>query len=199
MKTQITDKEFKFAKTIATFCNIGFIRFAPGTFGSMSAFPVFFLMNYIFLLLGLNSLWQLLTFYLLILAGGFYKGLWATGVYLAKTKKDDPGEVVIDEVIGQLIAYMIPTLLLVYYFYYLINIEIISKISMLVISIILTLLPFLFFRFFDILKPGLVGYFDKEVKGAFGVMMDDVVAGLYAGLVVAIVLSGYLMAIAYFS
>lgn len=48
------------------------------------------------------------------------------------------------------------------------------------------MLSVLFFRAFDILKPSVIGRIDKNVKGGLGVMGDDMVAGLFAGLLSAI-------------
>ncbi len=73
----------------------------------------------------------------------------------------DSKMIVIDEVAGQWLA-MIPAAL----------------------NPFLIILSFVFFRFFDILKPWPVSFFDQKVKGAAGVMGDDIVAGLMAALVI---------------
>jgi phosphatidylglycerophosphatase A len=57
--------------------------------------------------------------------------------------------------------------------------------------VIASVLSFLFFRFFDIYKPSIIGKIDKETKGGMGVMGDDMVAGLFAGICTGLVL--YLM------
>ena len=72
-------------------------------------------------------------------------------------KSHDPSAIVIDEIIGQ----AIPLIFIEATFF---NIA----------------LSFLFFRLFDIIKKGPVGYVDKHVKGALGVMLDDIVAGFLA-------------------
>ena len=51
------------------------------------------------------------------------------------------------------------------------------------------ILALLFFRAFDILKPSIIGRVDRDVKGGLGVMLDDVLAGFFAGLGVLIVIS----------
>jgi phosphatidylglycerophosphatase A len=87
-------------------------------------------------------------------------GIWATKEVLKGSGDDsDPQMVVVDEVIGQWIA-LIPAAL--------------NPVSV--------VLAFALFRAFDILKPGPVGYCDRKLPGAWGVMMDDVVAGLLAAL-----------------
>lgn len=195
-KKDVSERQFKFAKMIATFCGIGNIKYAPGTFGSLATFPLFVILSYLFLLLKLESFWQLLVFYLVILAAIFYKGLWATEIYLNKVKKDDPQEVVIDEVVGQLIAFIIPTLFAVYHFAYIVCDINFNANHLIIVSLILTILPIAFFRLFDIGKPGLVKYFDTKVNNAFGVMMDDVIAGFYAGITVGLILSIFLLTVA---
>jgi len=92
-------------------------------------------------------------------------GTWATHVYIKATNQEDPKEVVIDEVVGMWL-----TLLIFPNTYAGIAIAFIS------------------FRFFDIIKPWPVSYFDKKVKNAFGVMMDDVVAGLYPAIIIYIIM-----------
>ena len=72
-------------------------------------------------------------------------------------KSHDPSAIVVDEIIGQ----AIPLIFIEATFF---NIA----------------LSFLFFRLFDIIKKGPVGYVDKHVKGALGVMLDDIVAGFLA-------------------
>ncbi len=77
----------------------------------------------------------------------------------------DDGRIVIDEVAGYLVATLfVPNF-----------------------SWLLALLFFASFRLFDITKPWPASYFDKKVKNGFGVTMDDVVAGVYAGLSVLLV------------
>lgn len=108
---------------------------------------------------------------LLVMSGGvmalaiativaFGIGLWASGRYARASAQSDPGNVVIDEVAGQWLA-LLPAALdwRVY------------------------LIGFLAFRVFDIGKPWPAGWMDRKLKGAFGIMIDDVVAGLYAAAI----------------
>lgn len=76
----------------------------------------------------------------------------------------DSKMIVIDEVVGQWLA-LIPAALNPY----------------------LIVLSFIMFRFFDILKPWPICFFDQKVRGAPGIMGDDIVAGLFAGIIVALV------------
>ena len=98
----------------------------------------------------------------------FLIGWWASNIYIAETHTDDPGAVVIDEVAGQWIA-LIPATTLVWWHW---------------------ALGFALFRLFDILKPWPIGWADRNVKRGFGVMLDDVIAGVYAA---AILLGAILM------
>ncbi len=84
-------------------------------------------------------------------------GLWASDRFDKAMDSDDSKMIVIDEVAGQWIA-LIPAAL----------------------NPVLIILAFAAFRFFDILKPWPVSFFDKKVKGAVGVMGDDIIAGLFA-------------------
>lgn len=88
-------------------------------------------------------------------------GLWAAHKFDQDMDGHDSKMIVIDEVAGQWIA-LIPAAL----------------------NPALILLAFIAFRFFDILKPWPVSFFDKKVPGAIGVMGDDIVAGLFAALCV---------------
>lgn len=88
----------------------------------------------------------------------FPVGLWSAGIVEKATGKHDLSMIVIDEVVGQWIALAAAVLAPVY-----------------------IVLAFVLFRFFDILKPWPVCYFDRKVNGAWGVMLDDVAAGMMAG------------------
>ena len=82
-------------------------------------------------------------------------------------KDKDPRQIVIDEVLGQ----SMPLILLLY----------LNQNNQINISIeIYYILSFVFFRFFDILKPFPVSYFDTNYKNYFGIIMDDIIAGLYS-------------------
>ena len=137
---------------------IGTFRFAPGTLTSLVTtiflFTLFHTIN-----LSNNVI---LIFLFLIFVYSFY----AVSEYIKNNENKDPKEVVIDEFIGQSIPI------------YLYEISHGSmKNSQEVILFYLYI--FILFRYFDIKKPFPVSYFDKKFKNSFGVIMDDVVAGLY--------------------
>lgn len=153
----------RLARLIATVCGVGYLRPAPGTWGSLVALPLGWLMHVIggFPLL------------LLAIAATYLKGLWATRLMTRDSDDHDPSEIVIDEVAGQMIA-----LLPLSYSAWTMEID------------ILRLWPgwiaaFLLFRLFDITKPWLVGWADRR-GDAMGVMLDDVIAGIFAAIGVVI-------------
>lgn len=188
--------KFNIASLISTVCEVGDIKYAPGTFGSLITFPIFLIINKVMSILGIQSLLALASLYLIIILLLFLLANWAINVYITTNKKDDPSEVVIDEVIGQLIAYMLPFLLTVYYYTDFISVMFDSSMISIITGLILIIAPFLFFRVFDILKVGLVGYIDSHIHGSIGIIMDDVVAGFYAGFSVCIMISAFLIGIA---
>lgn len=103
-------------------------------------------------------------------------GFWAVPRYLAVTGGEDPSEVVIDEVAGQLLALCFTVIPLWRH-----GVDLLVAWPGWVV-------PFLLFRLFDIWKPWLVGQADRR-GDAVGVMLDDLWAGLFAG-VGAMVLAG---------
>jgi len=153
-----TSLKEKIAFFFATYYGIGNLPKAPGTFGSLATLPFAFFLAYSG---GIQSL--------LIGASIVYLlGILTSRIILKKTSHD-PSFIVIDEIVGQLVTFIPVSCLL----------EAPFKMSHLWIY----LAGFLLFRFFDIVKIYPACYFDKKVLNASGVMLDDVVAGLYAGLV----------------
>jgi phosphatidylglycerophosphatase A len=150
------------AKAVSSLCFVGFSRYAPGTMGSLVTAILFFLLFKYDL--------QAISILLLILSVVF--GLWSTNQYLIDTKSSDPKEVVIDEFVGQAVSILGS--------WYLLDISGRAVGDKLMLFI---LLNFIFFRIFDILKPFPVSYFDR-IDNAFGVMMDDIVAGMMSSIVV---------------
>ena len=159
-------RSVKLNKLISTFFYTGFLRPAPGTWGSVAGMILAFIL--------LNTI-DLFTFCLILLFTTLV-GFWATKNYIQhNSEKSDPSEVVIDEVIGQWIA-VLPigfTLKVT---------EFSSKELWLV-----WLWAFVSFRFFDIIKLGLVGWADN-LGGALGVLLDDILAGIAAGLTVIVLI-----------
>lgn len=137
---------------LSTWFGAGLSPVAPGTAGSLAALPLAFAVQYycgneVLLLLALLV---------------FALGVVVSDLYVRRTGRDDPKEVVIDEVAGQwlILAFLYPT-----------------GISYLV--------GFALFRFFDVLKPWPICVVDRNMKGGAGVMLDDLLAALYPVVIVA--------------
>ena len=144
---------------------IGSLRFAPGTITSLITTVFLFSLFHIF---NLSNNIVLITL-LIIFAYSFY----AVSEYIKDNENKDPKEVVVDEVIGQ----SIPIYL------YEVAHETIKNSQE---AALFYLYIFILFRFFDIKKPFPVSYFDKKFKNSFGVIFDDIVAGLYVVLTLII-------------
>lgn len=178
--------KFSLTTIIATFFGVGFSPIAPGTFGSIVAFPLYFALSLtlIYIKGGVSSLASpdLTNSLLVFFTGLFFVGAWATDHYSAKVRKSDPKEVVIDEVVGQSL-----TICIIVFFLPFIGIGALKKFIDIGISetnfIWINLFSaFILFRLFDILKPWPINYIDKNFKGGFGVMFDDVVAAVFASV-----------------
>ncbi|WP_226934621.1 phosphatidylglycerophosphatase A family protein [Pseudogemmobacter faecipullorum] len=157
------------ARLIATFGYIGHLRPASGTWASLAA-----------VLIGLAVFqtghgWLIPVMALLATLTGF----WAVPLYLGADRSADPSEVVIDEVAGQWIAMSFTAIPL---WNHGLEMGLISGAWPGWVA------PFLLFRLYDITKPGLVGWADRR-HDPVGVMLDDIIAGIFAGLT-AMVLAG---------
>ena len=144
----------KFNLLFLTLFNIGKIKNAPGTAASLSTCLLFLLLINIF------NIYIIFLFTLAIFGYSFV----AINNSFDEFSSNDPQEIVIDEFVGQMLPLLaIPiyeTLYLLHKMYYCIP-------------------AFLLFRLFDILKPYPVGHVDKNVKGAIGIMLDDILASFY--------------------
>lgn len=153
-----------------TLLGIGKIKKIPGSFASLATTLFLFFLFHI-----LNVSPNIVLFSVIII---FFISLYAINIFIKDLTNKDPKEVVIDEFIGQSIpiclyevAHNIPKetdQVLKFYF-----------------------IMFVLFRIFDIAKPFPVSYYDKNFKNSFGVIIDDVCAGLYvvAVLVIYMVIS----------
>ena len=151
---------------------IGKIKMIPGTVGSLATIIILFVL---FHTLDISS--NLILLGLIII---FIYSFSAVASHTKNSENKDPKEVVIDEFIGQSIPI------------YLYEISHGTEKST-DEAIIFYAICFVLFRFFDIKKPFPVSFFDRNFKNSFGVIMDDVCAGLYVvlSLICFMVLSSY--------
>ena len=144
----------KFNFLFLTLFNIGKIKKAPGTIASLITCLLFLL------LMNISNISLVLLLTIIVFLYSFV----AINNSFDKFSSNDPQEIVIDEFVGQMLPLLaIPiyeTLYLLPKMYYCIP-------------------AFLLFRLFDIWKPYPVSYVDKNVKGAIGIMLDDILAGIY--------------------
>lgn len=152
-----------FVHLITTVGGAGHLRPAPGTWGSFVALPLAWMVA------TLLGIWG----FSLLTAALYFIGIQCIKVDTSGKDNHDPSEIVIDELVGQWIA-----LFPVIYGAYATG------------SPLLALWPgwvaaFVFFRLFDIWKPGPVGWADRR-HDAVGVMLDDVIAGVMAAIVVVL-------------
>ena len=157
-----------------TMFGLGKVPKIPGTFGSFATVIILYLFFHV---LNLSSN-LILTFLIVV----FILSFTAVAHHIKENENKDPKEVIIDEFIGQSIPI------------YLYEISHGTEKSPNE-AIIFYGICFVLFRFFDIVKPFPVNFFDKNFKNSFGVIMDDVCAGFYVvlSLICFMVLSSYLI------
>ena len=141
-----------------TLFGIGKLKKIPGSYASLATTIILF---FLFHILNISTNIVLLSIILI-----FFISLYAVNIFIKDLDNKDPKEVVIDEFIGQSIPICLyevahegtkeTSQVLTFYF-----------------------IMFILFRIFDIIKPYPVNYYDKNFKNSFGVIMDDVCAGLY--------------------
>ena len=162
----------KFNSLFVTMFGLGKIKIIPGTFGSFATIIILYVLFHT-----LNISNNIILIGLIII---FFYSFSAIASHVKNSEDKDPREIVIDEFIGQSIPI------------YLYEISHGTEKSPNE-AIIFYLVCILLFRFFDIRKPFPVNFFDKNFKNSFGVIMDDVCAGLYVviSLICFMVLSSY--------
>jgi len=138
---------------IASLGGIGLIPFAPGTFGSIFAWFVFVIMSHFVDML-------ICTICIVFIA------IWVCEKASVNLIQKDHKSIVIDELAGMWVA-LVPVI----YFA-----------SDQFERIIYACLALVFFRVFDILKPFPISYFDKKHKNGFGIVLDDIIAGIFTGI-----------------
>ena len=152
---------------LSTFFGYGYLTKIPGTVAS-AVTTIFIYIAYE--ILGYTDLKFSIIFFILL----FFYSFYAVKDSETEFENKDPKQIVIDEVLGQ----AIPLIFIVY----------LSLNDLISIAVeIYYLLSFILFRFFDTLKPFPVNYFDKNHKNFFGIIMDDIVAGIYTMIIIYII------------
>ena len=141
-----------------TLFGIGKLNKIPGSYASLVTTVFLFFLFHIF---DASPNYVLISLFIV-----FFISLYAVNIFIKDSDNKDPKEVVIDEFIGQ----SIPICL------YEIAHEGIRETNQVLISYFIM---FILFRIFDIIKPFPVSYYDKNFKNSFGVIMDEICAGLY--------------------
>ena len=151
----------RLSDVIATCGGVGLSPHAPGTVGSVLALPLIFV-----------ALPVALEVQLIVLLALFAIGVWASEQRGQQLQQDDASSIVVDEFVGQWLTALIAMALL----------------STLQDSGLFLLVAFVCFRVFDIAKPWPISWCDRSVKGGLGVMLDDVVAAVPAGLLTTLIM-----------
>ena len=134
---------------IASLGGIGLIRFAPGTFGSIFSWFLFIYLSHYLNMIILTSLM-------------FFLGIWVCENISKDLEEKDDKSIVVDELIGMWIALM-PTI-------YFADTQA-ERTTIAILALVL-------FRFFDIVKPYPINLLDQKFKNGFGIVIDDVAAGI---------------------
>ena len=138
---------------LATGCGAGYAPLAPGTAGSAVGVLLFYMLSPL-----------PLTWYLAIIAAVTLAAIWCAGTAEKILGTNDPPQVVIDEVAGQLITLAaLPA-----HWTYMLG-------------------GFLLFRLLDIIKPWPANIINRDINGGRGIVLDDVVAGVYANIILQLV------------
>ena len=152
----------KFNLFFLTLLNIGKIKYAPGTVASLITCLLFLLLT------NIVNISVILLFTLIIFCYSFV----AINYSFNEFNSDDPQEIVIDEVVGQ----MLPLLAIPIY-------ETLYPLP----TIYYCVLAFLLFRLFDIWKPFPISYIDKNIHGSLGIMLDDILASFYSIIILTLI------------
>ena len=140
---------------------IGIIKYAPGTIASLTTCLLFLLLINILNIIAIFLITLIIFFYSFIAINNSFE----------EFETDDPPEIVIDEVTGQ----MLPLIAIPIY-------ETLYPLP----TIYYIVAAFLSFRLFDIWKPYPISHVDNNVKGSLGIMLDDILASLYSILILSI-------------
>ena len=154
----------KFSHLSSTFFGVGLLPMAPGTWGSFAALFLFFGLIYV-------QISYLLFTILFVLFS--ITSILICEIAAKDLVEKDHKTIVIDEVAGAWLSFLFIPLLGIYNF---------STLEWQKESYLAALILIILFRFFDILKPHPISFIDSKFKSGFGIVLDDLVAGVFAGL-----------------
>ena len=150
----------KISQIFSTLFFIGYVKWAPGTFGSIfSLITIIFLHN----IVNKNE-------FIILFICVFLMATICVKIYSKSVNNHDAKEIIIDEFLG---IYLI---IIFSYDFKIFNNEFVK-----------ILLILLFFRIFDILKPFPANWIDKNLKNSYGIILDDIVAGIYTIITLALI------------
>ena len=153
-------KMSKISQIISTLFFIGYVKWAPGTIGSLfSLIIIIFLHNIV------NKNEFIIIFICILLMATI-----CIKIYSKSVNKHDAKEIVIEEFLG------IYFIIIFSYDFEIFNNEFIK-----------ILLILLFFRIFDIIKPFPANWIDKKMKNSYGIIIDDIIAGIYTIIILALI------------
>ena len=163
-----------FNSLFVTMLGLGKIKYIPGTIGSFVTIIILYCLFHI-----INLSPNIFLFFLLLI---FIYSFNAVSSHIENNENKDPGEIIIDEFIGQSIP--------IYLYEISHGTEKTQNEAIIFYGIC-----FILFRYFDIMKPFPVSFFDKNFKNSFGVIMDDVCAGFYVvlSLICFMILKSYIL------
>ncbi len=140
---------------VATVGGTGYAPFAPGTFGSAVGLGIYLAMHY----LGMPTSFQIGVTVAVIIGG-----TWAAGEAARHFQQEDPGQVVVDEVAGQLVTLVLTG-----------------------VALKGAVIGFVVFRALDVIKPWPANRFER-LHGGIGIMADDVMVAIYGNLILQAIL-----------
>lgn len=154
----------KFYLYTSTVFGCGYFKYGSGTFTSLLTALVAFFLVYI------NNVIVFLLLIILLVIG------FISADKTINDNTEDPSYIVIDEVVGQLIPFLLIG-----------NNSFIVGSHSFIINLLLSVLAFILFRIFDIYKPWIIGKSEKVFKGGIAIMIDDILAGVFTLFIIFII------------
>ena len=155
---------------LLTLFGVGYIKFAPGTFASFITCLIYFL------LIKNNIEIEYICLFLITI---FVYLIPLINKYIKNLKVKDRKEIVIDEFLGQ----SIPIIFILFFYDTALDNNLYSLENDLFIFMLLCI-SFILFRFFDIIKPFPINFIDENFKNSLGILLDDIIAGIYSIIII---------------